>query len=253
MPPAGARGPEVAYRDLMGRCVVVTGGASGIGAAMAAAFAGQGCAVHVLDIQEERAHGLGSGITYHRCDLRDVPAIRRAMQAIEGGSEGIDVLVNNAADDQRHGLYDVEPEGWRERLAVNLDHQFFATQAVGRRMEARGRGSIILFSSTAWMKGRPGMVGYTTAKAAVVGLTRTLARELGGSGVRVNCLVPGAVATERQLALWRTPEMDAEIMAAQALNVRLDAGHVAAMALFLASDQSAGCTGAQFIVDAGLT
>ncbi len=174
------------------------------------------------------------------------------MAAIEADGP-IDVLVNNAAHDARHGFYDVEPEYWRERLSLNLDHQFFATQAVGRGMQARKRGSIILFSSTTWMKGRPGLVGYTTAKAAVIGLTRTLARELGGDGVRVNCIVPGAVATERQLALWRTPEMDAEFMATQALKIRLEPSHVATMALFLASDEAAGCTGTQFVVDAGLT
>jgi NAD(P)-dependent dehydrogenase (short-subunit alcohol dehydrogenase family) len=245
---------SVRYDSLAGRRVVVTGGASGIGAAIVSAFAGQGCTVDFLDIQDGPGEALAAGLgaTYHHCDLRDIAALRTTLAAIEAKG-GTDVLVNNAAHDDRHSMFDVEPDYWHERLAVNLDHQFFASQAVGRGMQARGRGSIILFSSTTWMKGRPGLVGYTTAKAAIIGLTRTMARELGAAGVRVNCIVPGAIATERQLALWRTPEMEAEFMATQALKLRLQPEHVAAMALFLASDQSAGCTGTNFIVDAGLT
>lgn len=241
----------VRYASLQGRTVVVTGGATGIGAAMVAAFAEQGATVHFLDIQNDAGHALAAahGARFHHCDLRDIAALRGTIEAVGP----VDILVNNAANDQRHDMLDVEPEAWRERLALNLDHQFFASQAVARGMVARGAGCILLFSSTSWIKGRPGMIGYTTAKAAIIGLTRTLARELGGDGVRVNCIVPGAVATERQLALWRTPEMEAEFMATQALKLRLLPEHVAAMALFLASDQAAGCTGQQFIVDAGLT
>lgn len=241
----------VRYASLNGRSVVVTGGATGIGAAMVAAFAEQGAAVHFLDIRDDAGHALATatGSRFHHCDLRDTPALRRTIDAIGQ----IDVLVNNAANDQRHAMLDVEPDDWRDHLALNLDHQFFASQAVARGMSARGAGSILLFSSTSWIKGRPGMVGYTTAKAAIVGLTRTMARELGSNGVRVNCIVPGAIATERQVALWRTPEMEAEFMTTQAIKLRLLPEHVAAMALFLASDQAAGCTGQQFIVDAGLT
>lgn len=241
----------VHYASLQSRTVVVTGGATGIGAAMVAAFADQGATVHFLDIQDDAGHALAAahGARFHRCDLRDIAALRSTIEAIGP----IDVLVNNAANDQRHDMLGVEPAAWRDCLTLNLDHQFFASQAVAPGMVARGGGCILLFSSTSWMKGRPGMVGYTTAKAAITGLTRTLAHELGGDGIRVNCIVPGAVATERQLALWRTPEMEAEFMATQALKLRLKPEHVAAMALFLASDQAAGCTGQQFIVDAGLT
>ncbi|MFC0388461.1 SDR family NAD(P)-dependent oxidoreductase [Muricoccus vinaceus] len=256
MPSPPALPAAVSYRSLRGRRVVITGGATGIGAAMAGAFAAQGCNVHVLDIQHEAGGLLADTLphtAYHACDLRDVAVLRRTVRDIEGIAGGIDVLVNNAASDERHAFDEVEPEQWRDRLAVNLDHQFFATQAVAQGMRARARGSIILFSSTSWIKGRPGMVGYTTAKAAVIGLTKTLARELGSDGVRVNCIVPGAIVTERQLGLWRTPEMEAEFMASQALKLRLQASHVASVALFLASDEAAGCTGAQFVVDAGLT
>jgi NAD(P)-dependent dehydrogenase (short-subunit alcohol dehydrogenase family) len=138
-------------------------------------------------------------------------------------------------------------------LAVNLDHQFFATQAVAPGMAAAGGGAVILFGSISWMRGRPGMVAYTAAKAAINGMTRTLARELGPQSIRVNCIVPGAIRTERQAALWRTPEIDRQFLELQALKFHLDASHVARMALFLASDQAAACTGQNFIVDAGLT
>lgn len=138
-------------------------------------------------------------------------------------------------------------------LAFNLDHQFFASQAIAPGMVRRGGGSIIMFGSISWMRGRPGMVGYTTSKAAINGLTRTLAREFGPAGVRVNCIVPGAIVTERQLRLWADPAKSQEFVDLQALKFRLDASHVARLALFLGSDESAGATGANFIVDAGLT
>ena len=246
---------DVQYSSLAGQRVVVTGGASGIGAAIVAAFAGQGCIVDFLDIQHEAGTALAARherATFHPCDLRDIAALRATLATIEAAG-GTDVLVNNAAHDDRHAMFDVEPEYWRERMAANLDHQFFASQAVGRAMHGRGRGAIILFSSTSWMTNTTGMVAYTTAKAAIIGLTKTMAHELGPAGVRVNCIVPGAIATERQFALWRTPELEAHFMATQALKFDLQPNHVAAMALFLASDQAAGCTGAHFVVDGGLT
>jgi NAD(P)-dependent dehydrogenase (short-subunit alcohol dehydrogenase family) len=241
----------VSYASLIGRHVVITGGASGIGGEMVAAFTQQKARVSFLDIDEPggRAKAAETGAGFHACDVTDISALRRTLAAMGPA----DVLINNAAKDDRHAVETVEPDSWRRALALNLDHQFFASQAVAPEMAARGGGSIILMGSISWMRGRPGMVGYTTAKAAINGLTKTLAREYGAQGIRVNCIVPGAILTERQKALWLTPELNQQFLDLQALKFRLDAAHVARMALFLASDESAGCTGANFVVDAGLT
>jgi NAD(P)-dependent dehydrogenase (short-subunit alcohol dehydrogenase family) len=246
---------SVRYRSLQNRSVVITGGASGIGEEMVKAFVSQGARVAFLDIDDERGEAVASetGASFHACDLTDIVSLRAVLACIEDEQDGIDALVNNAGKDDRHALADVEPDDWRRALSINLDHQFFATQAVSKRMGEAGRGSIIMLGSISWMRGRPGMVGYTTAKAAINGMTRTLARELGPSGIRVNCIVPGAIITERQEKLWLTPELNHQFIQLQALKFRLDASHVARLALFLASDESAGCTGANFIVDAGLT
>jgi NAD(P)-dependent dehydrogenase (short-subunit alcohol dehydrogenase family) len=246
---------SVLYRSLQDRSVVITGGASGIGEEMVKAFVSQSARVAFLDIDNERGEAVASetGASFHACDLTDIASLRAVLARIEDEQDGIDALVNNAGKDDRHALADVEPDDWRRALSINLDHQFFATQAVSKRMEEAGRGSIVMLGSISWMRGRPGMVGYTTAKAAINGMTRTLARELGPSGIRVNCIVPGAILTERQERLWLTPELNQQFIELQALKFRLDASHVARLALFLASDESAGCTGANFIVDAGLT
>ncbi len=245
----------VQYRSLENRSVVVTGGASGIGEEMVKAFVAQGSRVSFIDINLEIGENLASvtGAAFHACDVTDIPALRDVLARIESECGVIDVLVNNAGKDDRHDMADIEPDYWRRALALNLDHQFFATQAVSKGMVKAGRGSVIMLGSISWMRGRPGMVGYTTAKAAINGMTRTLARELGPSGIRVNCIVPGAILTERQQKLWLTPELNQQFLDLQALKFRLDASHVAKMALFLGSDESAGCTGANFIVDAGLT
>lgn len=245
----------VRYRSLDGRAVVISGGASGIGEELVRAFVAQGSRVSFLDIDVERGQALAkeTGASFHTCDVTDIPLLRKTLAAIEERGGGIDVLVNNAGKDDRHALADVEPDYWRRALALNLDHQFFATQAIAKGMGDAGRGSVIMLGSISWMRGRPGMVGYTTAKAAINGMTRTLARELGPSGIRVNCIVPGAILTERQEKLWLTPELNQQFLDLQALKFRLDASHVARLALFLGSDESAGCTGANFVVDAGLT
>ena len=246
---------SVRYGSLQDKSVLITGGANGIGAAMVEAFAGQGARVAFLDVDAAAGGALAeqSGARYLQCDLLDIDALRAAIRAVEALQDGIHVLINNAGKDDRQDFAAIEPADWRRLLASNLDHQFFASQAVAAGMTSRGGGSIVMLGSVAWMRGRPGMVTYTTAKAAINGLTRTLARELGPAGVRVNCIVPGAILTERQKALWLTPQADAEFIALQALKFRLTAEHVARVALFLASDESAGCTGANFVVDGGLT
>ena len=245
----------VQYRSLQDRSVVITGGASGIGEEMVRAFVAQGARVSFIDIAQEPGNALANatGATFHACDVTDIPALREVLARIESDQGGVDVLVNNAGKDDRHDMAEVEPDYWRRALALNLDHHFFATQAVAKGMAARGAGSVIMLGSISWMRGRPGLVGYTTAKAAINGMTRTLARELGPSSIRVNCIVPGAILTERQEKLWLTPELNQQFLDLQALKFRLDASHVAKMALFLGSDESGGCTGANFIVDAGLT
>jgi NAD(P)-dependent dehydrogenase (short-subunit alcohol dehydrogenase family) len=246
---------SVRYSSLAGRNVLITGGASGIGAEMVKAFASQGSIVSFIDIDEKAGAttAASTGAEFIACDVTDITALRGAIARVEDKRGPVAVLVNNAARDDRHAMADVEAEAWRRTLALNLDHQFFASQAASKRMAAAGTGAIILFGSVSWMRGIPGMVGYTAAKAAINGLTKTLAREFGAAGIRVNCIVPGAIETERQQRLWATPETNQRFIDSQALKFRLDASHVARVALFLGSDESSGCTGANFIVDAGLT
>jgi NAD(P)-dependent dehydrogenase (short-subunit alcohol dehydrogenase family) len=245
----------VRYASLENRHVLITGGASGIGEEMVKAFRSQGARVSFLDIDATAgaATAEASGANFKPCDVTDIAALRETIAAFEAEQGAVDVLLNNAGKDDRHAMAEVEPDYWHRALALNLDHQFFATQAVTEAMAEKGGGSIIMLGSISWMRGRPGMVGYTTAKAAINGMTKTLARELGPSGIRVNCIVPGAIVTERQLALWTSPEQNQQFIDLQALKFRLDASHVARLALFLGSDESAGCTGANFVVDAGLT
>jgi NAD(P)-dependent dehydrogenase (short-subunit alcohol dehydrogenase family) len=245
----------VCYRSLEDKSVLITGGANGIGAAMVEAFAVQGAKVAFLDVDVVAGTALAqrTGARFVSCDLLDIHALRTSVREVEAAQDGVSVLINNAAKDDRQSFATLEPADWRRLLALNLDHQFFASQAVSEGMTRRGQGSIVMLGSVAWMRGTPGMATYTTAKAAINGLTRTLARELGPAGIRVNCILPGAILTERQRALWLTPQKDAEFVALQALKFRLTAEHVARMALFLASDESVGCTGANFVVDGGLT
>lgn len=249
-----AEQPYTRYSSLVGKTVIITGGASGIGADLVAAFSQQKSQVHFLDIDSAAGEALAAGqqARFHHCDLLDIAALRAVIADIHQQEGRIDVIINNAANDDRHDLFAVEPDYWRNRLAVNLDHQFFATQAAAALMREQRSGVVLLTSSTSFMKGRPGMVGYTTAKAAIVGLSQTLARELGPFNIRVNCIVPGAISTERQEALWRTPQAREEIRSMQALDIALEGRDVAAMALFLASDDARGCTGAQFVMDAGI-
>ena len=208
-----AGGERARYPDLAGRAVFVSGGASGIGAAFVAAFAAQGCRVAFVDIDDDAGRALAShlapaSVRFAHCDVRDVAALRTCIADTAAALGPIRVLINNAARDDRHAFADVTADYWDDSLATNLRHHFFAAQAVAAGMAAAGGGAIINLGSVSWMRGRPQLAGYTTAKAAIHGLTRTLARELGGMNIRVNSLVPGAIVTERQKALWLTPERE---------------------------------------------
>jgi NAD(P)-dependent dehydrogenase (short-subunit alcohol dehydrogenase family) len=237
------------FPDLAGKAVLVTGGATGIGAALVAGFAAQGARAAFLDVDRAAGEALAArtGARFVPCDVTDVAALQEAVRSCGP----LDVLVNNAARDDRHAFAHVTPERWRALLAVNLDHHVFATQAAAPAMPPGA--SVILMGSVSWVRGRPGLVAYTTAKAGIHGLVRTLARELGPAGIRVNGLVPGAILTERQRALWRTPDEDRAFLERQAIPVLLDAQHLVGPALFLASEASAGMTGTEIRVDAGLT
>lgn len=253
----------VRYHSLQGKSVFITGGASGIGAAYVEAFVDQGAKVSFVDLDERASRELVEqeglrGVFYQFCDIRDIAALRECVACAQERNGGIDVLINNAARDDRHAMEDVTIEFWDERHAVNLRHQFFATQAVAPDMARRGGGCIINMSSISWLRGRPGMVCYTTAKAAIYGMTRTLARELGAKGIRVNSIMPGAIRTPRQDAMWAADPAgieaaNKEFLELQMLKFRLDATDCARMALFLASDEARGCTGQNFVVDAGLS
>ncbi len=248
---------DATYPSLRDRAVLITGGASGIGAAMVARFAAQGARVAFLDIADDAADGLIAAITaaghpapvYRHCDLRDIDALRSAVAAL--GPFG--VLINNAAHDQRHAWQDVTPEYWDDRLAVNLRHQFFAIQAVAPGMIEAGGGSIINFGSISWRNKQGAMPAYTTAKAGVEGLTRSFASVLGKDRIRVNCIIPGWVMTERQIALWVTASSEADIARNQCLPDRLMPADLARMALWLAADDSRMCTAQCWVVDAGWT
>jgi D-xylose 1-dehydrogenase len=189
---------------------------------------------------------------YGACDVRDVSAYQALLARVAADLGPIRVLINNAGRDDRHKMEEVTSAFWDDRLALNLKHYFFAIQSVAPGMEQAGGGSVINMGSVSWMRGRPNLVGYTTAKAGILGLTRTLARELGARCIRVNALVPGAIVTERQTTLHRDPAADKEFLDAQCLKIRLDPGHVARATLFLAADDSDGMTGQHVLVDGGI-
>jgi len=245
------------YPSLAGRIVFVSGGGSGIGADIVERFSQQGSRVAFCDVADEPSNALVARLApaplrYHHCDVRDIDALRAVLAAIDKEWGAITVLVNNAARDDRHAIEDVTPEYWDDRLAVNLRHHFFAAQAVAPGMARAGDGSIINLGSVSWMRGTPGMAAYTAAKAAIHGLTRTLARELGPQNIRVNSLVPGAVDTPRQRAMWITPDLERKFLDQQCLKFRLTGDDIARGVLFLASDEARGISGHDLIVDAGL-
>jgi NAD(P)-dependent dehydrogenase (short-subunit alcohol dehydrogenase family) len=248
------------YKSLLDRVVFISGGSSGIGAELVRAFAAQGAKVAFCGTKPEGGKALIDEVIsaghaapwYAACDVRDVVAYQALLARLIGELGPVRVLINNAGRDDRHAMEDVTPEFWDDRLALNLKHYFFAIQAVAPGMAAAGGGSVINMGSVSWMRGRPNLVGYTTAKAGILGLTRTLARELGPRNIRVNALVPGAIVTERQTALHRDPVADQQFLDAQCLKIRLDSGHVARATLFLAADDSDGMTGQHVLVDAGI-
>ena len=247
------------YPSLRDRVVLVTGGASGIGAEEVTQFALQGAKVAFLDIADDAAARLIDALTrqgmpaplYLPCDLKDIDALRSCIAEAAERLGPITVLVNNAANDQRHDYADVTVDYWDERMATNLRHQFFAIQAVAPMMRAAGGGSIINFGSISWHASGGGMPAYTTAKAGVEGLTKGMARDLGPDGIRVNCVIPGWIMTQRQIDLWLTPEAEENLLRMQCLKTKLLPADVARMVLWLASDDSRMCSSQLWVVDGG--
>ena len=247
------------YPTLRDRVIIVTGGASGIGEAIVTAFAMQSARVVFLDIQDTVAEQLvrrmeENGFTppvYYHCDLTDIAALEKVMSKILDRFVTVDVLVNNAGNDTRHSIEEVTSAYWDQSMAINLKQQFFMTKAVIPAMKKAGRGSIINIGSICWAIPSTGVPVYATAKAAIVGMTRTLAHELGTSNIRVNCIMPGAILTERQRKLWLTEDYKAEILAAQALKRMILPEEVARVALFLAAEDSSGITNQSYVIDGG--
>ena len=247
------------YPDLSGKVVIVTGGAGGIGEAIARSFVRQGCKVGVLDLDVERGRRLeaelaggGTGeLRFSPCDLTDVAALKASIAGLREALGPVDILINNAANDQRHATLEVTPGYWDGRIAVNLRHQFFAAQAVLPDMIAKQAGVILNMGSNSWMIGQGGMVAYTACKSAVLGLTRSLARDFGPDGVRVMAVAPGWIMTERQLELWVTPETEKEIFERQCLKRKLVPDDIARFVVFMASEDAGACTNQHYVVDGG--
>ncbi|WP_425528553.1 SDR family NAD(P)-dependent oxidoreductase [Wohlfahrtiimonas chitiniclastica] len=250
------------YHSLKDKVLFLSGGASGIGEGFVEAFLQQGAKVAFIDYDEAAGNALVARLNhpdlyFQPCDVRDIAAYQACIDQAAHHFGGIDVLINNAARDDRHSLFEVTEAYWDDRMNINLRHQLFAIQRIAPIMAKRGGGSIINMGSTSWMQGLPNMVCYTTAKAAIFGMTRTLARELGADNIRVNCLVPGAIRTDRQDQMWADDpkgleKAHQEFLDKQMLKFRLEVEDCAKIALFLASEESRGCTGQDFVVDAGL-
>ncbi len=246
------------YPSLSDRSVLVTGGASGIGAEIVRGFAGQGAKVGFLDLDASGSAALaeelnagGAHVDFEICDLRDIEATKAAIAALAGRNGPATVLVNNAARDDRHGWETVTPDYFDERIATNLKHMFFVTQAVAPGMIAAGGGAIVNMGSNSWWEAGGGMPAYTTAKAAVHGMTRSFARDLGPHRIRVNTVVPGWIMTERQKELWVTEAAIEKHRDRQCLKDLIEPAYVARMVLFLASDDAAMCTANNYMVEAG--
>ena len=247
---------EAVYPSLNNKVVLVTGGGSGIGESITRSFIKQGSKVAFLDFNEKDSINLIKDLNtdkvhFEFCDLRDIEQLKNSIKKISSKFGLIQVLVNNAARDDRHSLESVTSEYFDERIATNLKHQLFSSQAVVSDMEKNGGGVIINMGSTSWMIGQGGMPCYTTAKSAVQGLTRGLARDLGPKNIRVNCVVPGWIMTERQVDMWLTPESEKELMDRQCIKRKLLPEDIARFVLFMASDEASACSNQSFIVDGG--
>jgi D-xylose 1-dehydrogenase len=246
------------YPDLEGKTVLVTGGGSGIGEAVVRRFARQKAKVAFIDIKEAESRALadelaggGATVCFERADLTDIPALRAAIGRVKEALGPVQILVNNAAHDERHPTEEVTESYWDGRIAVNLKHQFFAAQAVLPDMRAARAGVILNFGSVSWMVGQGGMAAYTASKSAVIGLTRSLARDYGAFNIRVNAIAPGWIMTQRQVDLWLNPESEGELMQRQCLKRKLQPDEIARFTVFMASEEASACTNQHYVVDGG--
>ena len=251
---------EVAkYSSLEDKVVIITGGASGIGKSIVEQFLDQGSKVAFLDKEEDLGNNLVAKFNnskhtplFKHCDLTKIDSLKKTINEIRNELGLISILVNNAANDERHSIESVTEDFWDDRMNVNLKHYFFAIQSICKDMEELGDGKIVNIGSFAWMLGQGNMPAYTTAKSAVLGLTRTIARDLGKFNIRVNCVVPGWIITERQKKLWLTPEVEKEQLERQCIKRMLVPDDIAKAVLFFASDQSSGCTAQNYVIDGGI-
>lgn len=250
--------PAVRYESLHGRSVFVSGGGSGIGSAFVRAFAGQDCKVTFVDLAREPSEALvrdlsatGATVRFAHCDITDIAALTSAIEEAAAVHGPVTVLINNAANDDRHSIEELTPDYWDERMAVNLKHHMFAAKAVAPMMKAAGGGAIVNMGSISWRLNLGGLPAYVAAKAAVEGLTKGLARDLGPDEIRVNCIAPGWILTERQRKLWYKPGDEEGLLQAQCVKRELDPLEVAKVALFLASDEASGMTAQTLTVDGG--
>ena len=246
------------YPSLEDKVVLITGGASGIGESIVKKFMQQGSKVVFIDKEQRLGNDLVKKLDkfkykalFKKCDLIDISYLKKTIKEIRKEIGKFSILINNAANDTRHDIDSVTPEYWDKRLHVNLRHYFFTIQTIYKDMKDLGGGSIVNLGSFSWMKGTPGMPGYTTAKSAIAGLTKTFARELGQYNIRVNCVAPGLITTERQKKIWITPKIKKETLEKQCIKRLLVPEDISKAVLFFASDESSGCTAQNYIVDGG--